>query len=280
LVQHLDPTHKSLLAELLSSCTDMPVLEADHGIELRPDTVYIIRPDTALGVRCGRIELSVPTLHRGVRLPVDHLFRALAREYGARAVAIVLSGAGSDGSSGLRDIKAAGGLTIAQNPDFSIQPGMPLSAIDTGAIDLVLPIGEMPQALERFASLPSDGRSPAPERPSAPSKVSEEAMRRVTALLEAQRNFDLRVYKYATIERRMLRRMALSGFETVDAYFEHLQESPVQQQALIGDLLISVTDFFRDPMTFSALRELVIDPLLDEAASGTTLRVWVTGCAT
>lgn len=158
LVQHLDPTHKSMLPELLSACTEMTVTDAGQGVELRADAVYIIRPDTALAVRQGKIELSAPTLHFGVRLPVDHLFRSLAREYGPRAAGIVLSGAGSDGNAGLRDIKAAGGLTIAQQPDSSGQLSMPQSAIDNGVVDLVLQINEIPAALERFASLPPRAR--------------------------------------------------------------------------------------------------------------------------
>ena len=287
LVQHLDPTHRSLLTELLAPCTSMPVMDADQGMELRPNTIYIIRPDTALAVKNGKIELSTPQLHRGVRLPVDHLFRSLAHNYGSRAAGIVLSGAGSDGSSGLRDLKSAGGLTVAQNPDNSAQTGMPQSAIDTGMVDLVLDINQIPAALQRFSNLPPSAQletaSPAREQDetSEPLKNLDEAeLGRLAALLEAHMNFDLRVYKLGTIERRVLRRMTLSGFESIDDYFDHLRQDGSERQTLVRDLLISVTDFFRDLDAFKALREMVIHPLVAEAANGAELRVWVPGCAT
>ena len=286
LVQHLDPIHKSLLAELLVPLTRMNVRDGDHGVALERDTVYVIRPDTALAVRNGRIELSPPKLHRGVRLPVDHLFRSLAKEYGQRAACIVLSGAGSDGSAGVRDIKAEGGLVLVQEPDSSGQRGMPQSAIDTGTVDLVLQISAMPAALKRFAAMPPLPRVEAlpedePESASAPqASLSEQEIGRLAAVLEAQAGFDLRVYKPATIERRLLRRMALSGFDALEPYLDHLRAAAPEQQTLVRDLLISVTEFFRDGETFRALREMVIDPLVAASEPGRTLRAWVAACAT
>lgn len=285
LVQHLDPTHASMLVGLLSSHTDMAVLEADQGLRLKVDTIHVIRPDTALSIRDGKIELGRPILERGVRLPIDHLFRSLAREYGARSAGIVLSGAGSDGSSGVRHIKAAGGLAIVQDPSSSNQSGMPQSAIDTGVVDLVLEIEAIPAALERFASLPPrvrlepavDDNEGSPERLSS---LDIHRLGRLAALLQAQLSFDIRVYKPATIERRVLRRMSLAGFDALEAYFDHLREDSAEQQTLVRDLLISVTDFFRDREAFRALRELVIDPLVAQASPGTTLRAWIPGCAT
>ena len=309
LVQHLDPNHESLLAELLSPHTAMAVRDAEQGEPLCPDTVYVIRPGSALAVRDGRIELSEPTLHRGIRLPVDHLLRSLAREYGNRAVGIVLSGAGSDGSSGLRDLKGAGGLTIAQEPGSSGQPGMPNSAIDTGLIDFVLEIGDMPDALARFAALPPDARVDrlAEENDDDPAqagngegagdgtepdgdpngdpnglarRLEEGDLTQLKALLAAQIDFDLGVYKRGTVERRVLRRMLLSGFETVVDYVDHLRGRPAEQQTLVRDLLISVTDFFRDPEAHRALRESVVEPLIAGLDSGASVRAWVAGCAT
>ncbi len=158
LVQHLDPSHESLLSELLASSTGMPVVDAEHGAPLRANTVHVIMPGCALAIRDGHMALSEPTLHRGVRLPVNHLFDSLAREYGSSAVGIVLSGAGSDGSAALRNLKTAGGLVIAQEPGSSGQTGMPQSAIDTRLVDLILEIDEMPAALQRFADLPEEAR--------------------------------------------------------------------------------------------------------------------------
>ncbi|MCA9738006.1 MAG: PAS domain-containing protein, partial [Gemmatimonadetes bacterium] len=292
LVQHLDPTHKSLLAELLSSHTTLLVQDATHGTVLEPDTVYVIAPDTALAVRDGRIELSAPRTHRRIRLPVDHLFRSLAREFGPRAVGVVLSGAGSDGTAGVREIKAVGGLAIAQKPEQSGQPGMPSSAIDTGLVDLVLGIDEIPDALERFASLPPGVHADILAREEEQLVLDREQraglvpvldaaqLARLSALLEAQQGFDLRVYKTGTIQRRVLRRMVLSGFESADEYFGHLRDHPAEQQTLLRDLLISVTEFFRDTEAFETLRHSVVDPLVRAAPAGTTLRVWVAGCAT
>ena len=304
LVQHLDPNHASLLSELLVPHTDMDVRDAEHGDALRPDTVYVIRPDSALAVRDDRIELTEPTLHRGIRLPVDHLFRSLAREYGARSVGIVLSGAGSDGSSGLRDIKGAGGLTVVQDPESGGQPGMPQSAINTGLIDLVLAIDEMPRALARFADLPPGARiDPSEEAAEAAAALAaeeglEEAgegeatsggqganlmprdLARLKAMLAAQIDFDLGVYKSGTIERRVLRRMLLSGFEDMGVYLDHLRERPEEQQTLVRDLLISVTSFFRDPDAYKVLRESVIEPLIAGLDEQDEVRVWVPGCAT
>ncbi|HEX7025635.1 MAG TPA: chemotaxis protein CheB [Gammaproteobacteria bacterium] len=286
LVQHFDSKHKSRLAELLAPYTGMSIQDADHGMELTSDTVYIIRPDTALAVHRGKIELSVPTLQRGVRLPVDHLFRSLAREYEARSVGIVLSGAGSDGSMGIRDIKSAGGLVIAQDPATSGQPSMPQSAINSGMVDLVLEIQEIPQALERFANLPPNTLAEPEEREQAEAppertlKLSDWETGQLAALLDAQVNFDLRVYKQTTVERRVLRRMALSGFDKPETYFDYLREHSTEQHTLVRDLLISVTDFFRDPDAFRALREMVIEPLVAQTDTNDSLRVWVPGCAT
>lgn len=286
LVQHLDPTHKSLLPELLASQTGMTVRDAEHGLTLERDTVYIIRPDTALAIHNGKIELSAPTLHRGVRLSVDHLFRSLARDYGPRAVGIVLSGAASDGSAGIREIKAAGGLTLAQDPATCSQTGMPKSAIGTGVVDLVLEIRDMPAALARFASLPpadpepNDTGDAMEVRAERRLQLSEQEIGRLAAMLETQAGFDLRVYKQATIERRVLRRMTLSGFDGTTDFFDYLRSHPAEQQTLIRDLLISVTDFFRDPEAFRTLREMVINPLVAQSDEGDMLRVWVPGCAT
>ncbi|MGE0314406.1 MAG: chemotaxis protein CheB [Lautropia sp.] len=286
LVQHLDPSHRSLLSELLAACTNMSVRDADHGALLERDTVYIIRPDTALAVQEGRIELSPRKSYQGARLPVDHLFRSLAKQYGQRAVGIVLSGAGSDGSAGVRDIKAEGGLVLAQAPDTSGQRGMPQSAIDTGAVDLVLRIPDMPAALNRFAAMPPMPRletvlEALPEgEPERLGRLGEQDIARLAAVLDAQSGFDLRVYKPETIERRVLRRLALSGFDAIEPYLDHLRANVSEQQTLIRDLLISVTEFFRDGNAFRALRELVIDPMVAASSPGATLRAWVPACAT
>ena len=284
-VQHLDPKHESLLVELLAPYTTMRVRDADHGAVLEPNSVYIIRPDTALAVKHGRIELSQPTIHRGIRLPVDHLLSSLAQEYGQRAAGIILSGAGSDGSVGIRDIKTQGGLCIAQDPETCGHTGMPQSAIDTGLIDLVLSIDKMPETLLRFSRMREKVGLEVQDREiSEPVDESElignELLERLGELLKTRLDFDLGVYRSSTVMRRLLRRMTLSGFDKVEDYFAQLTIDQGEQQQLVRDLLISVTEFFRDPKSFKALHEIVVDPLVASSAPGETLRAWVPGCAT
>lgn len=312
LIQHLAPEHESLLSELLSTHTRMCVKDAEQGEAVCANVVYVIKPGCALAIRDGHIELSEPSLQRGVRLPVDHLFRSLAKEYGVRAVGIVLTGAGGDGSSGLRDIKTAGGMTIAQEPGSSGQTGMPQSAIDTGYVDLILSISEIPMALQRFTALPDsarldhlsevieladatddllrqplEGSSHAADTqkensgtPSRQDALQPQELKRLHTMVAAQTEFDLSIYKPRTVERRVMRRMLLAGFDKVADYFEYLQTHASEQQAMVRDLLISVTSFFRDPSAYTALRENVIEPTLATWKPGDELRVWIAGCAT
>jgi two-component system CheB/CheR fusion protein len=284
LVQHLSPTRPSALAEQLSRRSRIRVVEAADGALLEPDTAYAIRPGTVLAVRDGRIALTTPVDDQARRRPVDHLFRSLAREFGPRAVGIVLSGAGSDGSAGLRDIKAAGGLTIAQTPATSGQPGMPQRAIGAGVVDFVLEVDEMPGALERFSRLPHRALVEPPqadEGRDALAALTADGLARVAAALQGDADdLDLGIYKPGTLERRILRRMTLSNYGTIETYLTHLREDRGERQALRRDLLINVTEFFRDPEAFDALRQEVVEPLVASAAAGSTLRVWVPGCAT
>lgn len=284
-VQHLAPAHKSLLADLLATHTEMPVVTIEDRLPLRPNTVYVAPADSSVLVSDGRLKLTPFAVRQKIRLPIDHLFRSLAREYGARSAAVVLSGAGSDGSAGIRELKAAGGLTIAQEPASAGQAGMPQSAIDTGCVDLVLQLSDMGLALRRFDTLPQPARV-------VPNQDNEEAtaaapiaplpphvLDRMGNLLESKANFDLRVYKAGTVQRRVVRRMTLTGHNHLDSYVSLLEASSEEQQALVRDLLISVTDFFRDREAFESLRELAIDPLVSTSAPGEPVRVWVPACA-
>ena len=289
LVQHLHPDHESLLPSLLRPCTQLEVAEGEHGRILKPDTVYVIRPNTMLAVREGRIVLA--KVKDRIQRPVDHLFASLAREYAHRACGILLSGAGSDGTLGLREIKSVGGLTIAQHPDEGAQPGMPRSALRAGVVDLELSISEMPVALERFAELPPSTCSPPLPSleeeehegdegglPDAP-RLSPSDQNRLSALLEAHLDFHLDAYKHATVERRVQRRMALAGISQLPDYFERLRTDELERTTLARDMLIGVTEFFRDPGAYEALRGHLAD-LVEQSSAGTTLRAWVAGCAT
>lgn len=284
LVQHLHPEHPSLLTELLTAVTEIAVIEAVQEQELRANTIYVIPPGRALVVRGGMLGLEEPKLQRGVRLPVDRLFQSMAVEWGDRAVGVVLSGAGSDGSQGVRALRVAGALTLAQEPSSSIQSGMPVSAIRTGAIDQVLPIEHIPLALREYQR--SARRRPVSFSPAAPSVqgkstvLTDAFFAQLTVVLESRAEFALHAYKRGTVERRVLRRMGVSGITDPEAYLSYVRENQSEQHALVSDLLICVTDFLRDPEAFESLNELVVTPLVERARAGETLRIWVPGCAT
>lgn len=285
LVPHGGPGDAGVGAEVLASATPMPVLEAVDGVPLQPDTVYVAAPGAAIGI-CGHaIRVSSADALDGT-LPIDHLFRTMASDLGASAAGIVLSGTADDGQDGLRAIRAAGGLTIAQAPSPVTSPEDQVhDAGTTEDIDLLLAIDAMAGALVRFASLPRGMRVPvAPELAGETSdeaiRLSDAAIDQLAAILEGQAEFDLRVYKTGTVQRRVFRRMSLTGHETVDGYVGHVRESRHEQQALVRDLLISVTGLFRDPEAYAVLRREAIDPLVEAARAGDTLRAWVAGCAT
>jgi two-component system, chemotaxis family, CheB/CheR fusion protein len=281
LVQHLDRHHDSLLAELLARCTALRVVDARDGALIEPNTVYVIRPGTVLGVGKGRLEVGVLEERRALRLPVDHLFQSLARELGPRAAGIVLSGAGRDGTVGLRAIKAAGGLAVAQQPDTAPQPGMPQSAIEAGVVDATLLIAEMPEVLERYASLSlATSRAHDPDRGGKAEELSAEVSARLAAILKIHNDFDVSHYKAGTVTRRFMRRMGLAGHAHIERYLEHLRESNAERRALVRDLLIGVTEFFRNPEAYETLATTAIAELAGGARPTPTIRAWIPGCAT
>lgn len=269
LMQHLDPHSKSHLVELLTPMTQMRVTAAEHGEGLEPNTVYIQPAGVQLSLSPEhRLELSELSGPCGAPSSIDHFLSALAAGYRARAVGILLSGTGRDGTEGLRAIQAAGGLTLVQTPSTCGHPGMPRHALDADVVDLSLPLAEMYQALERFAQWPREDDAQGLDLGQLPE------------LLEEHAHFDLRVYKEATVQRRIFRRIALSEADDLPGYVELVRSNSDELRALAGDLLIGVTEFFRDPQSFQELRRLVIKPLIAELATGDTLRLWVAGCAT
>lgn len=281
LVQEAGPAPDCELAEVLAGCTAMPLLHAEPGARLEPDHVYVLAPSSGLAVRDGQLQPA--SLTRPVLRPIDHLFRSLAQDQGARAAAIMLTGEGDDGDVGLREVNAAGGLTMVQRSDGGTPSTTQQSAFVSGSIDLVLEIAAMPDALCRFARFPPN----ALDLPKAAQTEDETLdspgnglMGRLAEVLDDHMSFDLRVYKSRSVERRVLRRMSLSGFDDVEAYIEHLKSDRTEQQTLVRNLLIRVTEFFRDADAFTALRELVVGPLVAQADAGATLRVWVPACAT
>jgi len=277
LIQHLDPEHKSEMAGLLARQTSMRVVEASHGQEIEANCVYVIPPNQALAIRKGRLHLSVPTEARGRRLLIDFFFRSLAAEYVECSIGIVFSGTGSDGTLGLREIQGVGGLTIAQNPKSAEFDGMPQSAIGSGAVDCVLDIEQMPEVLGRYAEHPYVRAAADPEEP---HRESGNEFSAIIELIAAQTKFNFASYKRGTLGRRIERRMSLRHLTKVQRYVQVLRHDPKEVRALVKDLLICVTQFFRDPEAWKVLQELVIRPLVQRKGNNETIRVWVPGCAT
>ncbi|MCW2286723.1 two-component system CheB/CheR fusion protein [Rhodoblastus acidophilus] len=265
LVQHLDPTHDSMLVDLLAGHTAMKVCEAADGMAVTPEHFYVIPPGVSLSVVDGALKLSQPRERHGARLPFDFLLQSLADDMGARAICVVLSGTGGDGSTGLKAIKAAGGLVIAQDPDEADFQGMPRSAIETGMVDLVLPAAEIPQAILKL-----DPRMPPPAQP---------WLAQILELLRSKTAHDFTLYKRGTLQRRIERRMALHG-DDVSAYLERLRHDPQELDLLAKDLMINVTGFFRDSRVFDVLGVEVIPELVRLHPEDQPLRIWVAGCST
>ena len=278
-VQHLSPEHQSLMAEILSRHTSMPVVQIRDGMPVAANHVYVIAPGFTLTIRQGQLHLGEPVEKRGHRRPVDDFFRSLAEEQRERAIAVILSGTGTNGTAGAQAIKAAGGICIAQNPDTAAFPGMPRSLIHAGYADQVLAPQDIPSVLQKYASHPYVG----PEGDAVPE---EEALardrihlREVLAILRTRSRHDFNGYRKPTLLRRIQRRMGLSQVSTMAEYASILRESPEEVSALTNDLMVNVTGFFRDPEAWEALRVSVIAPLVASREEGQPVRAWVTACA-
>ncbi len=278
LVQHLDPTHESMMVDLLASHTAMTVLQAADGMLLEREHFYIIPPGRYLSVDGGALHLSQPQARHGARLPFDFLLQSLAADCGARTVCVVLSGTGADGSAGLRSVKDKAGFVIVQEPGEAGYDGMPRNAIATGAADLVLAVTAIPKALLEFSQRPNGPQSDDNTRPDA----SPDRLQEIIGLLRTKTAHDFRLYKKGTLERRIERRMALSGIGTGDmtAYLALLRRNPVELNLLAKDLLINVTSFFRDPKVFDFLATRIIPELIHGRGNDQPLRVWIAGCST
>ncbi|MDD5028355.1 MAG: chemotaxis protein CheB, partial [Rhodoferax sp.] len=277
LVQHLDPDHKSLLTELIARRTRMQVLEVTDGMLVQVNSAYIIPPNRDMAFLNGNLQLLEPAAPRGHRLPIDFLFRSLAADQHERAIGVVLSGTGSDGTLGVRAIKAEGGMVMVQTPASSEFDGMPQSALATGLVDYELPPAEMAAQLMAYVAH-AFGR--APRVTHAVTPLSENALKKIFVLLRSQTGHDFSQYKPSTIYRRIERRMAVHQIEALDSYVKYLQQTPVEIQALFNDLLIGVTNFFRDPEAFAVLQAQVIPKLFHGKPAGSAVRVWCSGCST
>ena len=271
-VQHLDPTHSSMMAEILDRKCRMTVKEAVNGERLQADHVYTIPPNSYIEIVEHEIRVVEPAQRRGFRTAIDHLFRSLAEAYKVRAVGVILSGAGSDGTAGLRAIKGQGGLAVVQNPESAEYDSMPRSAISTGVVDRVMEAKDIPGFIHHYSGQPYVGEG-------QQEAMAESLIAEVGSLLNDREGFDLAPYKDTTVGRRLCRRISLSGVEKADEYLTLLRGDEVERKALIRDLLINVTDFFRDGEAFDALKK-VIPKILESAEEGEDVRIWVAGCAT
>ena len=275
-VQHLDPTHKAMLVELLQRATLMPVREAAESMRVEPGVVYVIPPNKELSVVRGLLHLAQPSQPRGMRLPVDVLFCSLAREFGDRAIGVVLSGMGSDGTLGLKAIKAQGGLALAQQPESAQFDSMPASAIAAGSADIVAPPAELPARILRVLAAQ---RAASPHTEVA-DDGSQQVLHSILKLLREHSKHDLSLYKTSTLKRRVERRMGVHGLDTMAAYEEFLRQNPDEFDLLFKEMLIGVTGFFRDPAVWEDLRDALTPGLLAQCAGGRRLRAWVIGCST
>lgn len=277
LVQHLSPDHKSGLSNLVRRYTRMRVREVKDNMAVEPNCVYIIPPNRDMALLNGALQLLEPVAQRGLRLPIDFFFRSLAQDQRERAICIVLSGTGSDGTLGVRAVKGEGGLVMAQATDSTEYDGMPRSAIATGLVDYVLSPDKMPAQLVAYANHAfGKGRGPVADR--QPQQV--DTLKKICIVLRDRTGHDFSQYKHNTLARRVERRMAMHQIDQVAMYLRHLQETPAEADKLFRDLLIGVTGFFRDPEAFEALRTQAIPGLFAGKPAGAVVRVWVCGSST
>jgi two-component system CheB/CheR fusion protein len=277
-IQHLPPERESLLADLLGKRTHMPVRQIEDGMRVEPDHVYVIRPGHVLTIKDGVLRLGPPLGGaRAADHPIDYFFKSLADEQRERAIGIVLSGAGSNGSVGAQAIKVVGGLCVAQTPETAAFPSMPRHLIDQGYADFVLAPREMPDLLLQYTGHPyaRGGRTDAAEA----VRRDQQAFADVLAVLRTRVKQDFSGYKRPTIFRRIQRRMGLNQVFDLPQYARTLRKNPNEVQALADDLLIHVTGFFRDPAAWESLRQRVVEPLVTNREGDATVRCWVTACS-
>ena len=271
-LQHLSPDFRSLMDELLSRRTPMPIRPAEDGIEVTPNTIHLLPPMKEMIIRHGKLLLSDKDPRHGLTLPIDLFFRSLAQDMGPRAVAVVLSGSGSDGSRGIQEVSKAGGTVFCQSPDSAQFNGMPLSAMRTGHVAHVMPPEELAGAL---AALGHDGT-----RALMPVASDERGIDAILHLLRDEYAIDFSHYKASTVVRRIERRLGLNRSRDIDVYVEQLRSDPAELNSLYEDLLIGVTRFFRDDDAFDVLQHRILPELLERTPPEEQIRVWVPGCAT
>jgi two-component system CheB/CheR fusion protein len=277
LIPHLSPEHKSIMPELLGRHTKMSIAQAENGVKVKPNRVYIIPPDKDLSILRGTLQLLDPVERRGIRHPIDFFFRALAQDQGEKAVCIVLSGTGTEGTLGLKAVKGEGGLVLVQDPKTAKYDGMPGSAVATGLADYVLPPDQMPAYLLAYVKSPLL-RIPQPLEKTESKPL--DVLQKIFVLIRAKTGHDFSLYKHNTVMRRIERRMAVLQVEDLADYLTYLRNNPQEIETLFKELLIRVTNFFRDAAAFEALKEKALPALFQDKPRDQSMRVWVPGCST
>ena len=276
IVQHLDPTHKGIMVELLQRVTELPVRQVSDCLRIEPDHIYVIPPNKDMSLLHGVLHLLDMVKPRGLRLPIDFFFRSMADDMKQYSIGVILSGMGSDGTLGLRDIKEKGGGVFVQEPGSAKFDGMPRSAIDAGLADIIAPVEKLPSSIIAYLNhIPQFSKPDV----SLESK-SQSALEKVVILLRTQTGHDFSLYKKNTVYRRIERRMGIHQIEKIIDYVHFLQGNPHETELLFKELLIGVTSFFRDPAAWETLQTKAIPSLLALRPSGGTLRAWVAGCST
>jgi two-component system CheB/CheR fusion protein len=276
IVQHMDPTYKGMIVELLQRGTAMPVLQVKDGMNVEPDHIYVIPPGHDLSIVHGVLHLREPSAPRGLRLPIDFFFRSLADDRQERSIAVILSGMGSDGKLGLRAIKEKAGAVFVQTPATAKFDGMPRSAIEDGLADVIAPVEELPGKILAYLRSPAPIAHPELEL----AKKDQSELEKIVILLRAQTSHDFSLYKKSTLYRRIELRMGLHQLARIADYVRYLRENPQELDLLFKDLLIGVTSFYRDHVMWAELKAEIIPSLLNACPNGGELRAWTPGCST
>ncbi len=280
LIQHLSPSHNSILSEILARSTSMPVCEVLDGVIVEPNCVYVIPPNTKMILSSGGLRLLPRQKVEGKYMPVDAFLSSLAAEWGSQSIAIVMSGGDGDGTIGLEAVKAAGGITFAQDLLSSKVASMPRNAVAGGQVDFVLSPAAIANELIKLSRYPYLTYSLEKKTAEVLPDSSDDSLPKIFALIRSATGVDFTHYKQATLKRRIMRRLVLHNLERLDNYVQFLQDNPSEVELLHQDILIKVTSFFRDPDTFEALKNTVFPQLMEDRSPDSPIRIWVAACAT
>lgn len=277
IIQHLDPTHKGIMVEILQRVTAMKIIQAGDGTRVQPDCAYVIPPNKDMSILHGTLRLFDPLEPRGMRLPIDFFFRSLAEDRQQESVAVVLSGMGSDGTMGIRAIKEKAGIVLVQEPASAKFDGMPRSAVNSGLADFIAPVEELPGKIVAYVA-----HSPLAKTDLVLDDGAGSSLEKIFILLRTHTGHDFFLYKRSTMYRRIERRMGIHQIDKINTYVRYLRENPQELELLFKELLIGVTNFFRDPSVWDQVKKEVIPQLLSShpARHGQVLRAWVPGCST